>query len=56
MIDGLIDLESFLEIAYPPLAGCNHKFPLHLIRLNLAGSFQIEAGLLVEALLDVVDS
>ena len=56
MVDSLIYLQCLLEITYSPLAGSHHELPFHFIRLDLAGSLEVEAGFLIEALLDVVDS
>lgn len=56
MVYSLVDLKCLLEIAYSPLARSNHQFPFYLIGLDLAGSLKVEAGFLIEALLDVVNS
>lgn len=45
-----------MEVADTSLAGGDHELPLNFSGLDLAGTLKIEAGLLVEALLNIIDS
>lgn len=56
LIDGLVDLQGFLEVSNPALAWCHHKLPFDLVWLDLACSFEVETRLLIETLLDIINT
>lgn len=56
LVDSLINFECLLEVSNSTLARCDHELPLDFIGLNLTGSFEVEAGLFIDGLLNIIDS